>query len=114
MGITDGEVGRSLALFRGDRSQKELGERMAERGWKWSQSTVWSVESGKRPLRYGEAVDLCGILGISLDQLSGEPHSSEQVSAVAMSTLMQIDELLASAKASIGAIYDTPRNGSPG
>ena len=35
---------------------------MRERGWKWSQATVWAVEKGDRPLRLAEANDLGAIL----------------------------------------------------
>lgn len=44
-------------------SQKDLAERMRERGWKWSQATVWSIEKGERPLRLAEAEDVSAVLG---------------------------------------------------
>lgn len=54
----DAQIGRSIARFRGERSQMELARAMRDRGWKWSQTTVSDVESGQRPLRLGEAADL--------------------------------------------------------
>jgi hypothetical protein len=50
-------------------SQKDLARAMTERGWKWSQSTVWSVETGERPLRLAEAEDLATILSSDVRQL---------------------------------------------
>lgn len=56
-------IGRTVAAWRGDMSQKELADKMREKGHKWVQSTVWSVESGTRPLRLTEAEDLAEIFG---------------------------------------------------
>jgi hypothetical protein len=42
---------------------------MRSLGWKWSQTTVWKVETGERALRLGEAVDLESVLGASLEVL---------------------------------------------
>jgi hypothetical protein len=50
---------------------------MRERGWKWSQATVWSVERGDRPLRLAEAEDLAGVLGVS----SASDFTPEPISA---------------------------------
>jgi transcriptional regulator with XRE-family HTH domain len=52
-------------------TQKDLADRMAARDWKWSQATVWSVETGKRPLRYSEALDICWILDVEIHSLEG-------------------------------------------
>jgi len=43
-------------------SQQSLATAMRERGWRWSQATVWAVESGERPLRITEAADVVEIL----------------------------------------------------
>ena len=48
--------------MRGDRSQQSVADAMRERGWKWSQATVWSVEKGERPLRLAEAEALAQVL----------------------------------------------------
>jgi hypothetical protein len=63
MAITDEQIGKNIRRVRGDKSQKDVAAAMSDRGWKWSQSTVWSVEKGERPLRVAEAEDLATILG---------------------------------------------------
>lgn len=50
-------------------SQKELADRMRDRGWKWAQATVWKVERGERPLRFLEAIAVCEILDHDLSAL---------------------------------------------
>lgn len=67
----DKEIGETLIVLRGERSQKEVATLMKNRGWKWSQATVWSVEQGERALRLGEAVDLASIFGVSVIHLTG-------------------------------------------
>lgn len=59
-----------MAALRGDLSQDELAAKMKERGYRWSQSTVWSVERGDRPLRLTEATDVLQCLGIPIEDLS--------------------------------------------
>lgn len=56
-------------------SQDALAQRMRERGFKWSQATVWSVENGDRPLRLTEAIELSDIFGLSgIDELTTEDN----------------------------------------
>jgi transcriptional regulator with XRE-family HTH domain len=62
MAVDDVQIGRNLARFRGQWSQKDLADAMRERGHKWSQATVWAVEKGDRPLRLSEAQDVTKIL----------------------------------------------------
>lgn len=62
MTAKDEQIGRNLMHLRGDRPQTEIAEAMRERGYKWSQATVWAVEKGERPLRLTEADDLSRIL----------------------------------------------------
>lgn len=64
MAASDKQIGQNLQQLRGARSQKEIAEAMTELGWKWSQTTVWSVEQGKRPLRLAEAEDLVRVLAL--------------------------------------------------
>jgi hypothetical protein len=67
----DKRVGETLRKLRGDRSQQDVAAYMREQGWsKWSQSTVWSVEKGDRPLRLLEARDLALFLGVRLEDLT--------------------------------------------
>jgi hypothetical protein len=78
--VTEEQIGDQVARLRGDRSQKAIADEMRSRGWKWSQATVWSVEQGKRPLRFSEAIDLEAVLGASLD-LAREPVDIDVVIA---------------------------------
>lgn len=66
MTTSDKQIGENLAQMRGDMTQKDLASAMRERGWKWSQATVWSVEKGDRPLRLSEAQDVAAILNSDL------------------------------------------------
>lgn len=71
-------IGRAVAVARGDLAQDALAARMRERGWaKWSQSTVWSVEKGARPLRLAEARDLAEVLDIHVVHLLRVPDSMQ-------------------------------------
>jgi transcriptional regulator with XRE-family HTH domain len=45
-------------------SQDELAQRMADRGFGFSQATIWKIESGQRPVRASELVALADSLGI--------------------------------------------------
>lgn len=67
----DKTIGRTVHLLRGPTvTQQALAEEMKLLGHaKWSQATVWSVESGARPLRLTEAVDLAALLGVRLEDL---------------------------------------------
>lgn len=66
MTTRDKQIGQNLAVLRGSVTQKELAERMKSRGWKWSQATVWTVETGERPLRLAEAQDIAEILDLGI------------------------------------------------
>lgn len=59
----DRQIGRTMAILRGDKTQQAVADEMRRRGWRWSQATVWSVEKGERPLRLAEADDLATVLG---------------------------------------------------
>lgn len=79
----DAQVGQNLARHRGIRSQQSLAVQMRDRGWKWSQATVWSVEKGERPLKFLEAVDLAEILEIHPWDLLQEANVAAVTRAVA-------------------------------
>lgn len=70
--LTDEQVGRNLARLRGDMSQKDLALLMRERGFKWSQATVWSVEKGERPLRLVESEAIANCFGVHTGHLTGQ------------------------------------------
>jgi hypothetical protein len=65
----DADIGKNVQALRGDTSQAALASSMRERGHKWSQATVWSVEKGDRPLRVVEALDLASIFNEPIDLL---------------------------------------------
>lgn len=60
----DQNVATNLREFRerGGLSQEELAQRMSERGFGFSQATVWKIESGQRPVKISEAVALSDAL----------------------------------------------------
>ncbi len=64
------QIGEAVRKVRGDLPQEALAEAMRKHGHeKWSQSTVWSVETGARPLRLTEAVDLAYVLEVDVERL---------------------------------------------
>ena len=67
-------------------SQANLGAAMAERGHKWSQATVWAVESGKRPMRMAEAIDLAEILEIPVDSFAVQDEYGKAMFALGAET----------------------------
>lgn len=82
---SDRELGRMLTQLRGERTQQAIADAMRERGWRWSQATVWSVEKGERPLKLREAAMLTTILGTTLEALlrgDGSIFLSEKLSAI--------------------------------
>jgi len=72
----DKQVGSNIVRFRAKHSQQSVADAMRERGWKWSQATVWGVEKGERPLRLAEATDLAEVLGIMLPALLALPEEA--------------------------------------
>jgi transcriptional regulator with XRE-family HTH domain len=56
-------------------SQDELAQRMTERGFGFTQATVWKIEQGKRAVRIAEAIALVDALGLpSWMDLTRTPH----------------------------------------
>lgn len=82
MNLDDSEVGARLATLRGDVSQAALAAQMKEKGFKWSQSTVWAVEKGDRPLRFTEAVAAAEVLNSSIDLLLLDTGALDDFGAV--------------------------------
>jgi transcriptional regulator with XRE-family HTH domain len=62
----DQNIAANLRIYReaGNVSQEELAQRMADRGFGFSQATVWKIESRQRPVRASELVALADSLGI--------------------------------------------------
>lgn len=61
-------------------SQQVLADVMRERGWKWSQATVWAVEKGDRPMRLAEALDLAQVLDVDVRNF-GQSAANSAISA---------------------------------
>lgn len=64
----DQNIAANVRAYReaGGVSQEELAQRMADRGFGFSQATVWKIESGQRPVRASEMMALADSLGIFL------------------------------------------------
>lgn len=60
----DERIGKNLARYRGEMSQRELANRVRAAGLKWTHLTVASIERGERPLRASESVLLMQLLDI--------------------------------------------------
>ena len=73
----DAVIGKRVEQARGKTSQTEVARQMKEMGHKWSQATVWGVESGKRSLKLAEARDLATIFGCSVLDLVDDASSSD-------------------------------------
>ena len=48
-------------------TQQELAKRMRWRDWSWSTAIVTAVETGRRTLKFNEAVDLAHLLSCEVD-----------------------------------------------
>jgi transcriptional regulator with XRE-family HTH domain len=58
-------------------SQEELAQRMTDRGFGFSQATIWKIESGQRPVRASELVALADSLDVlSALSLTYEPDAA--------------------------------------
>lgn len=74
----DQDVATNLRLWREAKklSQDELAQRMTERGFGFSQATIWKIEQGKRPVKVSEAVALADALGLrSWNNLTADPDT---------------------------------------
>lgn len=63
--VVDDNLATNLREHREARalSQDDLAQRMNERGFSFSQSTIWKIEQGKRPVKISELVALADALG---------------------------------------------------
>jgi transcriptional regulator with XRE-family HTH domain len=64
----DQNIAANLRTYReaGSISQDELAQRMADRGFGFSQATIWKIERGQRPVRASELVALADSLEVML------------------------------------------------
>ena len=72
----DQNIAANLRTYReaGNISQDELAQRMADRGFGFSQATIWKIERGQRPVRASELIAFADALGIlSVTSLTYEP-----------------------------------------
>ena len=96
----DINVGKNLTRYRGSHSQQAIADAMRERGWKWSQATMWSIEKGDRPVRLVEAADLAVVLQISIEDLLARPS----VAQAARDAIDAAEEVLAAYTKAVRAI----------
>ena len=88
----DAAIGQNVAILRGPRTQKTIADGMKELGFKWTQTTVWEVESGKRSLKAKEARALAEVLNTHVQNLFGETVVT-QTRGVILRRLNKIKEL---------------------
>lgn len=62
----DQNIAANLRIYRegGSISQEDLAQRMSDRGFGFSQATIWKIESGQRPVRASELIALADSLGV--------------------------------------------------
>lgn len=90
--FSDRNIGINVMILRGTRTQKEIADGMKELGFKWTQTTVWEVESGKRSLKAKEARGLARVLNTHVQNLFGETAVT-QTRGVIMRRLHKIKAL---------------------
>jgi transcriptional regulator with XRE-family HTH domain len=74
----DQKIAANVREYRENRglSQDELAQRMTDRGFGFSQATIWKIERGQRPVKASEAAALADALDIlSLSFLLADPES---------------------------------------
>jgi transcriptional regulator with XRE-family HTH domain len=75
----DANIAANVRAYReaADMSQEELAQQMADRGFPFTQATVWKVERGQRPVRAGELIALGDIFGrILVTDLTDHPDAT--------------------------------------
>ena len=75
----DQNIAANLRTYReaGSISQEDLAQRMVDRGFGFSQATIWKIEAGQRPVRASELIALTHSLGImSATSLTYQPEAA--------------------------------------
>jgi transcriptional regulator with XRE-family HTH domain len=75
----DQNIAANLRTYReaGSISQEELAQRMADRGFGFSQATIWKIETGQRAVRAAELIALAHSLAVmSATSLTYEPDAA--------------------------------------
>jgi transcriptional regulator with XRE-family HTH domain len=78
----DQNIAANVRTYReaGRLSQEELAQRMTDRGFSFTQATIWKIESGQRPVRASELVALADALGgvrVTPTALTYEPDAAK-------------------------------------
>lgn len=99
MTTADERIGQRVAALRTDaaQSQASLAADMSRHGFKWSQATVWAVESGRRPLRLAEAAVIAYLYFIDVGSLLSDDAIPEPRARTA-------DEILKSIESEVQAL----------
>ena len=101
----DQNIAANVRAYReaGGISQEELAQRMAGRGFPFTQATVWKVERGQRPVRAGELIALGDVFGrILVTDLTDHPDATRHTIR------------LERASANAAAAYDTLKAAAAG
>jgi hypothetical protein len=88
----DRAIGANVAILRGDTPQKQIAEKMSAYGIKWTQTTVWEIEKGRRSLKAKEARYLAEIFGVSSSVIIGDTEGA-QISKTTQDYAAKLKEL---------------------
>jgi len=89
-------------------SQVKLAQEMAARGWPWRQQTVTRLENGQRMIRFGEAIALASILGVSLDRFTRPVSEAIEVEKIRAASA-RLRESCEAVAAAVCHLLDTQR-----
>ena len=89
-------------------SQVKLAQEMAARGWPWRQQTVTRLENGQRMIRFGEAIALASILGVSLGYLTRAGSEAIEVEKIRAASA-RLRESCEAVAAAVCHLLDTQR-----
>src|SRR5262245_66531650 len=84
-------------------SQEELAQRMTDRGFGFSQATIWKIESGQRPVRASELVALADCFGgfLSVMSLTSEPDTARHQARLRQANRSAFDAFAALKEAAV-------------
>ena len=89
-------------------SQVKLAQEMAARGWPWRQQTVTRLENGQRMIRFGEAIALASILGVSLNRFTRPVSEALEVEKI-RATSARLRESCEAVAAAVCHLLDAQR-----
>jgi transcriptional regulator with XRE-family HTH domain len=89
-------------------SQVKLAQEMAVRGWPWRQQTVTRLENGQRMIRFGEAIALASILGVSLGRFTRPVSEALEVEKI-RATSARLRESCQAVAAAVCHLLDAQR-----